>query len=115
MAWSDNITRLISTQTGKTVHSLANHVGPDPQIASIHWGTTLTDSRATRSRINRSGSDLTLDDILSQAAQNYNPNTFTDLPKNLALLDIDRSLPKLSVLTAGSKEYQPLLRKTCID
>lgn len=104
VAWSDNIIRLISAHTGNVVHQLVNRVGPDPQVTILHWASNFTDGRSARAKIERPGSELTLDDVLGQAVQNHAPNTAVDLPRDLALLDIDGTLPKLSVLMSGGKE-----------
>jgi len=45
-----------------------------------------------------------LEDILSKSLYAQKLETDIDLPKNLALLDVDGTLPKLSVLVAGGKE-----------
>ena len=47
---------------------------------------------------------LTLDDIISQNPQVKSLDTVPDLPLDLALLDIESSLPKLSPLSSGGIE-----------
>ena len=47
---------------------------------------------------------LTLDDMISQNPQVKSMDTVPDLPLDLALLDIESSLPKLSPLSSGGIE-----------
>ena len=47
---------------------------------------------------------MTLDDILSQTVQAYASDTISDLPRDLASLDVEGALPKLGVLSSGGKE-----------
>lgn len=49
-------------------------------------------------------SELTLDDLISRNPRVKSMETVPDLPLDLALLDVEASLPKLSPLSSGGIE-----------
>lgn len=104
MAWTDNIIRLISPHTGKIVHQLFSGVGPSPEVTFLDWCSNFTDGKSAKDRIENRADNLTLDDVLSKSRYAQKLECNIDLPRNLALLDVDGTLPKLSVLVAGGKE-----------
>ena len=64
----------------------------------------FTDIKAVRKHLNELGGEVTLDDILSQSIQMNASDTLPDLPMDLAFLDAEGTLPKLSTLAVGGKE-----------
>lgn len=126
VAGSDNIVRLVSAYSGKTVHELYCAPAPkgredDASISCVGWGAHLTNARSTLEDVlhGRSGStsgDLgggkaALEDVLSPGSLSSASSVqrlhriAADLPRELAVLDVERSLPKLSVLPATGDEY----------
>jgi anaphase-promoting complex subunit 4 len=98
IAWSDGSVRLVSAESSKIVHQFtaADQVSG---ITCLGWATNLT-SKSTSSRnagqaSGSWGAFLTEDGILSDE------KTSLDLPRDLSLIDIEISLPKLSVLAAA--------------
>ena len=55
-------------------------------------------------RVEKFGNDLNLDDIVGQNPQTKAADTVLDLPLNLAFLEVEAALPKLSVLSSGGIE-----------
>ncbi|KAI9791458.1 MAG: hypothetical protein M1835_000314 [Candelina submexicana] len=100
---SGNI-HLISVETGKICHSLDCAISKQGQITCLGWGVNFTDSAAVQSRIEQSRSSISLDDILGRVSHDLTQDTVPDLPRDLALLDVDEMLPKLSVLPSAGKD-----------
>lgn len=62
------------------------------------WGSNLT---GKSSKSQRKG-DATWEEVLGNEGVLTGDKVPLDLPRDLALIDIEKSLPKLSVLTAAS-------------
>lgn len=121
MATSDNCVRILSAYSGKTVHVLSCKPAPayglsatprEPAVARstsiccLGWGVNLTDCRGAARTAKESQGRLTVEDMLSpETPLSKLPYMKADLPRELALLDIDRSLPKLSTLPSTGDEY----------
>ena len=63
----------------------------------------FTDPKGVKAQI-QSSSNSSLDEYLSQSAQANMPGFIADLPAELALTDVDVTIPKLSILPSGGKE-----------
>lgn len=89
--------RLIGAESSKTVHqfSIGDNVSG---ITCLGWASSLT-SRKTDSN-NSKGGPATWESLLAQERTGSKKNSALDLPRDLALIDIEVSLPKLSVLSA---------------
>jgi anaphase-promoting complex subunit 4 len=98
IAWSDGSVRLVGAESNKIVHQFTT--GDEVSgVTCLGWATNLT-SKSTSSigATNEPGSwsaFLTEDRTFSEEKMPL------DLPRDLSLLDIETSLPKLSVLTAA--------------
>lgn len=79
------------------------------QICCLGWGISFTDTHAVRTRLEKSGMEKDLDDVLSEGTQSSILDSLTDLPLDLAFLDIEGTLPKLSTLAMGGTEYVNVL------
>ena len=64
----------------------------------------LTAVEAVVRGLKKLGQEVTLDDILDHRSQTMARNAPLDLPTDLAFLDIEGALPRLSTLPAGGKE-----------
>jgi len=62
-----------------------------------------------RARLEKSGMEKDLDDVLSEGTQSSILDSLTDLPLDLAFLDIEGILPKLSTLAMGGNAYVNIL------
>lgn len=103
-AFSDHVVHLIDAHSGKAAHQLDCSTHSLAQVCCLGWGLNFTDAESVQRRLQGLGDDVTLDDILSQTVQAYAPNLISDLPRDLASLDVEGALPKLSVLSSGAKE-----------
>ena len=74
------------------------------QICCLGWGINFTDSHALRIQLERPGVEQSLDEILSDGTQSGILGSISDLPLDLAFLDIEGTLPKLSTLAVGGIE-----------
>ena len=74
------------------------------QICCLGWGINFTDSHALRNQLERPGTEKSLDEILSEGTQSGILGSVSDLPLDLAFLDIEGTLPKLSTLAMGGTE-----------
>lgn len=103
---TDSNIRLISAFSGKTVHRLPTA----PQSSStktscLGWAVNFTNSTAIQRQLNDAGDEVSLDDLLRL---NIEIPTLlkskANLPRELTLIDIETSLPKLSTLPATGGE-----------
>ena len=70
----------------------------------LGWGVNFTDAHNTRKQLEELNGESTLDDVLQKGLQSIMPDSVLDLPSELAFLDIEGILPKLSVLPVGGRE-----------
>jgi anaphase-promoting complex subunit 4 len=102
IASSDRLVRLIGSDNSKTVHQLeplSNTGNPD----YVGWGIVRTSVASSARKLHYSVevAEITLDD------ETLSPHLWTepDLPLELAMLEVESSLPKLAVLPPESKEF----------
>lgn len=78
----------------------------NPRITCIGWGVNFTDPKAAQSHLRDGNGEIVVDDLLSpdtdpvKAAMQLK----ADLPRDLALLDVESSLPRLSTLAGTGSE-----------
>jgi anaphase-promoting complex subunit 4 len=105
VTWNDNITRLIGADSSKIIHQI--HALPqndqNTRVTCLGWGVNFTDPKGVRAQI-ESSSGSSLDTFLGQTVQASVSGFIADLPVELALTDVDATMPKLSVLPSGGKE-----------
>ncbi len=105
ISWSDGSVRLISAETSKVVHQFATEVQPGQVsgVTCMRWATNLmnkTPSSMSFGKTFNSWGDLTEDDTLFPLDR-----APLDLPRDLALIDIETALPKLSTLPSAGGSY----------
>ena len=101
----DNISlTLTNAHTGKIVHQIDCSAYSKSQICCLGWGISFMDGNKVGLDLDKLKDKLTLDDMISQNSQMKSMDTVPDLPLDLALLDIESSLPKLSPLSSGGIE-----------
>lgn len=100
MAWSDGIVRLVGPESSKTVHQIATGPHGATGITCLGWISNSTGKRSTELGSVKDGSfwQKIFEETLNGAAA----GDTLDLPRDLTLINIESSLPKLSVLPAGS-------------
>lgn len=104
VAFSNNFLYLTNAHTGKLMHQIDCSAHSDSPICCLGWGSNFADIVAVRTQAEKVGGEVNLDDLLSQAANVNESQSLADLPRDLAFLDIERTLPKLSSLSSGGKE-----------
>ena len=111
VACADNTIRVISAYSGKTVHHYPAYrsEGESPQsvkVTCLGWGVNFTDSKAAQRHLHEAGGQVSVDDLLSPDNHPSKAAALlkADLPRELALLDVEPSLPKLSTLPATGSE-----------
>lgn len=92
--------RLIRADNSKVIHQVGLSALSEHEISCLGWGINLTGVANERRRI-PALPDLFLDD---SKETDVSPDALLDLPRELALLDIESSLPRLSVLPSLGKE-----------
>lgn len=110
IAFSTVSVSLISAQTGKAVHRIHSSAFPKAIICCLGWGVNVTYRNEPRTV----GTTANLDELFNRGPQAQPSNIPLDLPTELAFLDIEGILPRLSALPAGGKEcvYQETTRHT---
>lgn len=74
------------------------------QICCLGWGIIFTDGNKAGLELDKVQQEVMLDDVLRQGSRVKTIDTVPDLPLDLALLDVEASLPKLSPLSSGGIE-----------
>ena len=95
---------LISAQTGKAIHYIQCPKQCTAKICCIGWGLNFTDVKSARARLDVLAANINSDDILNRESQVSDAEAPLDLPTDLAFLDVEGILPKLSVLPARDRE-----------
>lgn len=127
VACGDGTVRIISAYSGKTVHHYPAYEGqkddaptPDqksPKVASLGWGVNFTDSKAAQRHMHESAGQITVEDLLTPSVHSSKTVAVlkADLPRELSMLDIESSLPKLSTLPATGAEDDLFSSRASID
>ena len=104
VAFSNYTLCLASAHTGKVMHQINCSARSASQVCCLGWGLNFTDSHAVKVQLGKSGRENSLEDVLSDGALSSNVDSLSDLPLDLAFLDIEETLPKLSTLAMGGIE-----------
>ncbi|KFY06687.1 hypothetical protein V492_07831, partial [Pseudogymnoascus sp. VKM F-4246] len=112
IAWSDGTVRLIGAESNKTVHQITVSEEEDTEVTCLAWTSYSAVSKS-------------LGDILSDAGSLWkdaaggglkgNKAQLLDLPRDLAAIDIESSLPKLSVLPSGGTTEDIFSSRASLD
>ncbi|KAL3481983.1 anaphase-promoting complex component Cut20/Apc4 [Aspergillus californicus] len=121
VACADNSVRMISAYYGKTVHIFSAYFtlpGSKPAKATcLGWGVNFTESKVAQRQLHEAAGQLTIEDLLSLDLQPSKAAALlkADLPRELALLDIESSLPKLSTLPSTGGDDDVFSSRASID
>lgn len=120
--------RILSAYSGKTVHHYQAYHKPSeeffspsqqttPKVTCLGWGLNFTDSKAAQKHLQDSAGQVSVDDLLTPGIHPSKAAALlkADLPRELALLDIESSLPKLSTLPATGAEDDLFSSRASID
>lgn len=103
-AYDDSSLSLTNAHTGKVVHQIDCSAYSKSQICCLGWGINFTDGNNIGLEPHESKDKLALEDTISQDSRVKSMDTVSNLPLDLALLDVEASLPKLSPLSSGGIE-----------
>ncbi|KAJ5259423.1 hypothetical protein N7478_012404 [Penicillium angulare] len=129
VACGDNSLRIISAYSGKTVHhypvyqlqssSVSNpeHPIPSPKVTCLGWAMNFTDSKSAQKHLHDSAGRISVQDLLTPGIHPSKVAALlkADLPRELALMDMESSLPKLSILPATGAEDDLFSSRASID
>ncbi|KAK2873517.1 hypothetical protein FQN49_002295 [Arthroderma sp. PD_2] len=126
VACSDNKIRLLSSYSGKMVHSLKAQSPPIPfslpqrspgTVSCIGWGVSFAETRSLLKNLKDPEGKLSLDDLLMSDTKLSSHLGFlkADLPRELSLLDIEGSLPKLSTLPSTGDDDDVFSSRVSLD
>ncbi|QGA15092.1 hypothetical protein EYB26_002748 [Talaromyces marneffei] len=133
VADAENKLRIISSYTGKTVHhfsclpheaeghsSSPNESTKDPKdirITCIGWGVNFTDSKAAQTHLRDGNGQISVQDLLAPDTDPVKAalQLKADLPRELALLDIESSLPRLSTLPGSGSDEDLFSSRASLD
>lgn len=104
VAFSNSFVYLTNAHTGKLMQQIDFSARANSQICCLGWGVNLGDVFTSRTQTEKFGKGLSLDDLLSQRNSRGASHLASDLPRDLAFLDIEQVLPRLSPLSSGGKE-----------
>lgn len=128
VAYGDGSVRVLSAYSGKTVHHYPAYQTNDedesavdqqplPKVTCLGWGVNFTDSKSAQKHLYESAGQIAVDDLLAPGIHPSKAAALlkADLPRELALLDIETSLPKLSTLTPTGAEDDLFSSRNSID
>lgn len=98
IAWSDGTVRLLGAESNKTVHQISVSDEEDVEITCLAWVPNSTTTKALESILAQAGP--LWNDVLSDGKKEKSAQPL-DLPRDLASIDIESSMPKLSTLPSG--------------
>lgn len=86
-------------------------------VTCLGWGVNFTDSKAAQKQLQESAGQISVDDLLTPGIHPSKAAAVlkADLPRELALIDIESSLPRLSTLPATGVEDDLFSSRTSID
>ncbi|MCJ1390336.1 hypothetical protein MMC18_003195 [Xylographa bjoerkii] len=115
ISYSDSSVSLVSAQTGKSVHQVQYQGHSESKISCLGWGLNYTDAEDTRARLDHLKIDVGLDDTLNSGSQTFGAERPLDLPNDLAFLDIEDVLPRLSILPATGGDDEVFSSRASMD
>ncbi|KAF7628614.1 putative anaphase-promoting complex component Cut20/Apc4 [Aspergillus flavus] len=122
VACADNTIRIISAYSGKIVHHYPvyeeqSDADRSVKVTCLGWGVNFTDSQVAQQQLKEAAGQISVEDLLSSDVHPSKAAALlkADLPRELALLDIESSLPKLSTLPATGSDDDVFSSRASID
>ncbi|GAD98867.1 anaphase-promoting complex component Cut20/Apc4, putative [Paecilomyces variotii No. 5] len=127
IACGDNTIRIMSSYSGKVVHHYPAREQGDPtsgesteqtpKITCLGWGANFTDYKSMQHHLkDTTTTPFSLENVLSQESDPSKANLLkADLPRELAMLDIESSLPKLSTLPGTGSDDDVFSSRASVD
>ncbi len=100
VAWNDGIVRLVGAESSKTIHQISTVTQRATGITCLGWASNFTVKRTVGAGQGKGG--RLWSELIEEKLDEQEGRASLDLPRDLSLIDIESSLPKLSVLPAGS-------------
>lgn len=100
VAWNDGIVRLVGVESSKTIHQISAVTQRPMGITCLNWTSNYTFKRTVGSSQGKGG--RLWNELVEEKLDKQEGRDLLDLPRDLSLIDIESSLPKLSVLPASS-------------
>lgn len=97
VAWSDGSVKLIGAESTKVVHQFSAAAGS--AISCIGWASNFT--AVEDNSFGPTRKPQTWNELLALHGDDGESGSGLDLPRDLSQIDIETSLPKLSVLASG--------------
>ncbi|KAL6720420.1 hypothetical protein ACLMJK_002342 [Lecanora helva] len=115
VACDNKMLSLTSAHTGKVIHHIDCSLYSNSQVCCLGWGLNFTDTNKVTQQIEKSSGQISLDDIISRNPRLQGSDAALDLPIDLAFLDIEALLPKLSPLSSGGIEDDIFNSRSSLD
>jgi anaphase-promoting complex subunit 4 len=103
IGWDDGSVRLIGAESTKVVHQFTTGAGKSG-ISCVGWVSNSTKKHiaaANGPKASGSWGNLLADDVPTSEEPLHGDGVPLNLPRDLSQIDIETSLPKLSVLASG--------------
>ena len=113
VAYSTKALCLISSHTGKMVHRIDCSAYSNSEICCLGWGVNFIDDNATALQLSKLRPHLGIDDVINQNPEIRALDVPPDLPRDLAQLEVEAVLPRLSPLSFDGLEQDS--RRTLTD
>ncbi|RKF64309.1 Anaphase-promoting complex subunit 4 [Erysiphe neolycopersici] len=112
-AWNDGCVRLICAETCKTVHQFSN----DHQVTKVTCMGWCSNKTANSTASNYINDTKGIEKLIQDDNKDFfeDPALLLDLPRDLSLIDIETSLPKLSTLPAGGDSEDIFCTRSSLD
>lgn len=104
VAFSNHSIYLTNAHTGKLMHQIDTSAYSSMQICTLGWGVNFAGSRNPRADAEKPKGGAVLDNGFSQKHQLEISDHLPDLPRDLAFLEVEEVLPRLSPLSSNGKE-----------
>ena len=104
LAYSDQSLSFTDVQSGKVVHHIDCSNYSTSKICCLGWGFNFIETYKVIEQIKGAKGKLTLRDVIDHNPKTKAIENVADLPLDLAFLDVEASLPKLSPLSTGGIE-----------
>ncbi|KAM3077296.1 hypothetical protein ACMFMG_006647 [Clarireedia jacksonii] len=115
IAWNDGSVRLVGAESSKIVHqfSAASDGQKISGITCMGWKSNSIGKNTTQKSPKADTS--TWEDLAKMESNLSDRESFLNLPRDLSLLDIEPSLPKLSVLPGGGTSDDVFSSRSSLD
>ncbi|KAG9233604.1 anaphase-promoting complex, cyclosome, subunit 4-domain-containing protein [Amylocarpus encephaloides] len=109
VAWSDGSVHLIGSESAKIVHQFSTGEAVSG-ITCMGWGSNATNKSSSSTKRNASW-----EEVLNSSGLQDDEKFSLDLPRDLSMIDIEISLPKLSLLAAGGSSDDVFCSRSSLD